>query len=112
MDEQYLSSLQQKFSQAKDEFCGYGVATKCLSLPGTDWRGEDTYIQKEGIHDDFGLYDSPDKFYLEKGTNLSGVKRWLYQRVIRHESPRVCQRLNNLRNWNYEKIKSLYIRIS
>ena len=28
------------------------------------------------------------------------------------ESPRVCQRLNNLRNWNYEKIKSLYIRIS
>ncbi|WP_249365042.1 AraC family ligand binding domain-containing protein, partial [Pseudoalteromonas sp. S554] len=26
------------------------------------------------------------------------------------ESPRVCQRLNNLRNWNYEKIKSLYIR--
>ena len=31
---------------------------------------------------------------------------WLY------ESPRVCQRLNNLRNWNYEKIKSLYIRIS
>ena len=30
----------------------------------------------------------------------------------RAESPRVCQRLNNLRNWNYEKIKSLYIRIS
>jgi hypothetical protein len=29
-----------------------------------------------------------------------------------YESPRVCQRLNNLRNWNYEKIKSLYIRIS
>lgn len=28
------------------------------------------------------------------------------------ESPRVCQRLNNLRNWNNEKIKSLYIRIS
>ncbi|WP_417655711.1 hypothetical protein, partial [Pseudoalteromonas atlantica] len=26
-----------------------------------------------------------------------------------NESPRVCQRLNNLRNWNYEKIKSLYI---
>ena len=32
--------------------------------------------------------------------------------VLKHESPRVCQRLNNLRNWNYEKIKSLYIRIS
>ena len=37
------------------------------------------------------------------------IKKY-YQRKL--ESPRVCQRLNNLRNWNYEKIKSLYIRIS
>ena len=84
LDEQYLTSLQQKFSEEKDNFCGYGVATKCFSAPDTNWRGTDTYIQKEGIHDDFGLYDSPDKFYQEKGTNLSGVKRWMYQRVIRH----------------------------
>tara|TARA_Y100000310_G_scaffold12390_1_gene12770 strand:- start:7343 stop:7549 length:207 start_codon:yes stop_codon:yes gene_type:complete len=41
-------------------------------------------LQKEGIHDDFGLYNSPDEFYLEKGTNLSGVKLWMYQKVIRH----------------------------
>jgi Transglutaminase-like superfamily len=84
LDEQYLSSLQHKFSQIKNEFCGYGVATKCFSSPDTDWRGQDTYIQKEGIHDDFGVYNSPDEFYLEKGTNLSGIKRWMYQRVIRH----------------------------
>ncbi|WOX31004.1 transglutaminase-like domain-containing protein [Pseudoalteromonas maricaloris] len=84
LDEQYLSSLQEKFDQVKDDFCGYGVATKCFSSPDTNWRGTDTYIQKEGIHDDYGLYDSPDKFYQEKGTNLSGVKRWMYQRVIRH----------------------------
>ena len=39
-----------------------------FSSPDTDWRAsQDTYIQKEGIHDDFGLYDSPDEFYLEKG---------------------------------------------
>ncbi|KGK01894.1 MULTISPECIES: transglutaminase family protein [unclassified Pseudoalteromonas] len=84
LDEQYLSSLQEKFDQAKDDFCVYGVATKCFSSPNTNWCGQDTYIQKEGIHDDFGLYDSPDEFYLEKGTNLSGVKRWMYQGVIRH----------------------------
>ena len=74
LDSQYLTSLQQQFSHIKDDFCGYGVATKCFSSPDTDWRGADTYIQKEGIHDDFGLYDSPDEFYIEKGTNLSGVK--------------------------------------
>ena len=30
MDEQYLSSLQEKFDQVKDDFCGYGVATSAF----------------------------------------------------------------------------------
>jgi hypothetical protein len=30
------------------------------------------------------ISNSPDKFYLEKDTNLTGIKRWMYQRVIRH----------------------------
>lgn len=94
LDEQYLTSLQQMFNQTTD-FYGFGVATKCLSSPGTDWRGTDTYIQKEGIHDDFGVYNSPDEFYFEKGTNLSGLKRWLYQKVIRH-----------LINMNVEKLRN------
>jgi len=84
LDEQYLSAIQQQFSQVNGDFCGYGVATKCFSSPQVNWQGQDTYIQKEGIHDDFGIYDSPDEFYLEKGTNLSGIKRWLYQHIIRH----------------------------
>lgn len=94
LDDQYIGAIQQ-FTQIKNEFCGYGVATKCLSSPDTDWHGKDTYIQKEGIHDDFGIYDSPDKFYLEKGTNLSGIKRWMYQRVIRHL---INNNVNNIRN--------------
>ena len=84
LDEQYLSSLQQKFSQAKDEFCGLWCCNKVLLFTRHGLARQDTYIQKEGIHDDFGLYDSPDEVLSEKGTNLSGVKRWLYQRVIRH----------------------------
>ena len=95
LDEQYLTSLQQTFSQTRNDFCGFGVATKCFSSPDTDWRGTDTYIQKEGIHEDFGVYDSPDEFYFEKGTNLSGLKRWLYQKVIRH-----------LINMNVEKLRN------
>ncbi|TYK66816.1 transglutaminase-like domain-containing protein [Colwellia echini] len=95
LDEQYLTSLQQTFNQTTNDFCGFGVATKCFSSPDTNWRGTDTYIQKEGIHDDFGLYDSPDEFYFQKGTNLSGLKRWLYQKVIRH-----------LINMNVEKLRN------
>ena len=51
------------------------------------------------------------KFYLASCRNIWPL---LTQEESRKgiESPRVCQRLNNLRNWNYEKIKSLYIRIS
>lgn len=103
LDEQYLTSLQFKFRQIKTDFCGYGVATKCFSSPDTDWRGTDTYIQKEGINDDFGLYDSPDEFYREKGTNLSGIKRWMYQRVIRHL---INFNVTNLRNFKVPEVQN------
>ena len=49
---------------------------------------------------------SPDLLEQQDINELEDVAKWV------PESPRVCQRLNNLRNWNYEKIKSLYIRIS
>ncbi|MCF2917615.1 transglutaminase family protein [Pseudoalteromonas sp. Cn5-37] len=98
LDEAYLTSIKAKFSETKDSFCGYGVATTCLSNPETEWTGKDTYIQKEGIHDDFGLYNSPYEFYRQKGTNLSGIKRWLYQTVIRHLINMNVNRLRNTSN--------------
>ena len=83
LDEPYLASLQRRFPQAR-RFCGYGAATPDLSAPGVEWRGQDTYIQKEGIAEDFGVFDSPDGFYARHGSNLSGLKRLVYERVIRH----------------------------
>ena len=95
LDEAYLNAIQSKFSRTRDNFCGYGIATTCLESPETEWTGKNTYIQKEGIHDDFGLYNSPDEFYSQNGTNLSGLKRWLYQSVIRHI---INMNVNRLRN--------------
>lgn len=83
LDARYLASLQRRFPQAR-RFCGYGAATPDLSSPAVEWQGSDTFIQKEGIVDDFGLFDSPDAFYARHGSNLSGIKRWLYRAVIRH----------------------------
>mgnify|MGYP003381732269 FL=1 len=83
LDAPYLASLQRRFP-GRQRFCGYGAATPDLSAPGVEWRGQDTYIQKDGIADDFGVFDSPDEFYARHGSNLSGLKRWLYTRVIRH----------------------------
>ncbi|WP_016956606.1 transglutaminase-like domain-containing protein [Catenovulum agarivorans] len=94
LDEAYLSAIQSKFSQTKESFCGYGIATTCLAKPETEWTGKNTYIQKEGIHDDFGIYDSPDEFYAEQGTNLTGIKRWAYQNFIRY-----------IINWNVQRLR-------
>ena len=92
LDATYLASLQRRFPQAR-RFCGYGAATPDLSAPGVEWRGQDTYIQKEGIADDFGVFDSPDAFYARHGSNLSGIKRWLYERAIRNAMNRNVVRI-------------------
>lgn len=83
LDAPYLASLQRRFP-GRQRFCGYGAATPDLSAPGVEWRGQDTYIQKEGIADDLGVFDNPDEFYVRHGSNLAGLTRWLYSRVIRH----------------------------
>ena len=83
LDAAYLASLQRRFPAAI-RFCGYGAATPDLSSPGVEWRGDSTYIQKDGIAEDFGVYDDPDSFYARHGSNLRGPKRWLYEPILRH----------------------------
>lgn len=84
LDKEYLYAVQSMFCQVSGSFSGYGIATNCLSAPKVEWDGTDTYIQKEGIHDDFGVFDSPDAFYQQHGTNLTGLKRFFYKYLIRH----------------------------
>ena len=73
--------------------CGYGAATPNLQAPAVEWRGTDTYIQKDGINGDFGVFADPDTFYARHGANLSGLKRWLYRHVIRHAMNRNVARI-------------------
>ncbi|MCV2370749.1 transglutaminase-like domain-containing protein [Roseateles oligotrophus] len=83
LDQGYLAAVQERFA-GQMAFCGYGIATPDLAAPAVQWRGSHTYIQKDGINQDFGLFDSPDAFYARHGVNLSGLKRWLYSKLIRH----------------------------
>ena len=92
LDARYLASLQRRFP-GRQRFCGYGAATPDLSAPRVEWQGQDTYIQKDGISDDFGVFDSPDAFYARHGSNLSGLKRWLYSHVIRHRMNAQVERI-------------------
>jgi hypothetical protein len=93
LDQRYLQALQQQFAGHNGPFCGYGVATPHLQCPPVDWVGKDTFIQKDGINHDFGLFDTPDDFYARHGVNLSGFKRWLYVNIIRHGMNRNVARI-------------------
>ncbi|HFC30991.1 MAG TPA: transglutaminase family protein [Oceanospirillales bacterium] len=83
LDKEYLNSLQCAFPEIKGSFCGYGVATSNFKNPQIDWKGSDTYIQKEGINNDFGVFNDPDSFYKSHGSNLGGLKAVLYKHVVR-----------------------------
>ncbi len=64
-----------------------------LSDPRVQWNGSDTYIQKEGINADFGIFNSPDDFYRKHGTNLSGLKKWMFETVVRAQMNRNVERI-------------------
>lgn len=83
LDKKYLNSLQCYFPDVSGTFCGYGVATQNFKEPQIDWNGADTYIQKDGINNDFGVFDDPDSFYRDYESNLSGIKAILYKYIVR-----------------------------
>jgi len=95
IDKAYLKQIQRSFANQSEQFSGFGIATKCLAAPEVDWKGEDTYIQREGIADDFGVYNQPDDFYASYGSNLSGIKKFLFRYGLRH-----------LMNLNVNKIRA------
>ncbi|MCG8611287.1 MAG: transglutaminase family protein [Pseudomonadales bacterium] len=84
IDQRYLAQIQARFANQCDGFSGYGIATNCLAKPSNEWRGQSNYIQRDGIVDDFGTYVDPDSFYGQIGTNLRGIKKWLFRYVLRH----------------------------
>jgi transglutaminase-like putative cysteine protease len=78
LDKRYLTAIQNKFPDCTHPFSGFAIATPDLQRPQVEWTGKDTFIQREGIAREFGMYNSPDEFYAEHQTNLRGLKGWLY----------------------------------
>jgi len=93
LDQPYLDAIQKRFSGVVGPFKGYAIATENLQNPSAAWRGEDTYIQKEGIAQDLGIFENTDAFYRQNGGNLSGVKRVAYKYFLRHLINRNIKRL-------------------
>lgn len=94
LDKDYLIKLQNKFFDCSGAFCGYGVAVTDFRNPIIEWNANDTYIQSEGINQDFGVYDNPDELLKEHGQEMSKRKELMYRLIGRR-----------LMNHNVKKIR-------
>ncbi len=83
LDATYLEGLRSHLGQPEGEYIGYAVGTDVIERPRVDWVGDHTDIQMAGVERDLGVYDDPDTCYRAMGTNLSGLRRFLYHTVIR-----------------------------
>lgn len=95
LDKKYLEKLQEINSSCTGAFCGYGVAVTDFRNPVIDFNRNNTYIQSEGINQDFGVYDSPDDLLKEHHQEISTVKGLVYRSLGRH-----------LMNQNVKKIRN------
>lgn len=95
LDIGYLKKLQRKNSCCTGAFCGYGVAVKDFKNPIIDFDRNNTYIQSEGINQDFGVYDSPDDLLKEHHQEMSAIKTFLYRNLGRHLMNRNVKKIRN-----------------
>lgn len=95
LDKEYLRKLQKQNSDCTGEFCGYGVAVKDFKNPIVDFDRNNTYIQSEGINQDFGVYDSPDALLKEHHQEMSAIKRFAYKHIGRHLMNRNVKKIRN-----------------
>lgn len=95
LDKKYLNNLQKIFKNHKNEFFGYGVAVKNFQNPTIDWNKNNTYIQSEGINQDFGIYNSPDELFLIHHQEMSKIKEIFYKNVGRHLMNKNVKKIRN-----------------
>jgi hypothetical protein len=95
LDASYLCKLQAKFKDCSGSFCGYGVAVQDFRNPTIEWNENDTYIQKEGVIEDLGVFDAPDELFAVYKQKVGRFKTFMFKNIVRH-----------LMNKNVEKIRS------
>ena len=97
LDKTYLQKLQQANSSCTGAFCGYGVAVRDFQEPVIDFDRNSTYIQSEGITQDFGIYDCPDDLLKEHHQEMSAAKAFLYRHLGRRLMNRNVKKIRNSR---------------
>lgn len=95
LDMEYLEKLQKIYPDCSGAFCGYGVAVSDFQNPVVDWNVNNTYIQSEGINQDFGVFDSPDELLKMHHQEMSAFKNFLFRYFGRHLMNLNVRRIRN-----------------
>lgn len=81
IDKDYLYTVQQKYTEYKGIFKKFAIATKDLETVKIAWTGNDVFIQKEAVVDDYGIFSSPDILFSKHTQNMSKIKLYLYSHI-------------------------------
>lgn len=95
LDKPYLTRLQEINSDCTTTFCGYGAYTDNFNNPPIEWNLNNTFIQDKGINQDFGLFDTPDEFYAKHQQKLNAFKKFIFQKIVRHQMNRNVDKIRN-----------------
>ena len=98
VDKPYLDKLQKINKDCTGSFCGFGVAVTDFMNPTIDFNRNNTYIQKEGINQDFGIYDSPDDLLKEHSQEIGPIKAFAYRNLGRHLMNRNVKKIREAKN--------------
>lgn len=94
-DKKYLNSLKAKYGGESGKFMRYAVATENLSELSVDWVGKDTFVQREAVVHDYGVFVSPDAFFAKNKQALCKVKEFLYAYIGRKVMTRNVAKIRN-----------------
>ncbi len=96
LDEAYLDGVRQRFSTHVGSFCGYAVAADNLHQTEDKWCGQNTYIQNTAITEDLGVFDSPDNYFAQHSSNITGLSGWLWRNYFYKAANRILERTRGL----------------
>ncbi|AEV29474.1 transglutaminase-like enzyme, predicted cysteine protease [Sphaerochaeta pleomorpha str. Grapes] len=82
VDRPYILKLQSKFQNYMGSFYAYGLAVLNFKNPPINWEESHTYVQKRAIEQDFGIFNSPDEFFLEYQQAAKLTKKFCYRHFI------------------------------
>jgi len=102
LDDGVLSALQRQYAD-RDSLCAFGAGTDRLQDPEVSWTGADTYIQRTGINQDFGLFDTPDQFFAEHPQELTGLRGVMFRHGLRHWMNRRVRRIRSGHQYSLPK---------